>query len=226
MNARAAWRLERLGFTRVYRYPAGKSDWLAAGLPSEGRNADALRAGTIARRVVPTCAPDEPVTEAARRAHQAGSDFCFVVNDERVVLGRLRGAALDEGSDAVAEDVMEEGPITTRANSELLSLATRLHDHDVASVIVSDPDGRLIGVAHRDDADEVLCRKGKPDAVNETAGRHSPGSERSEGGRPVMLLDQPDRPGGAAGRRCRFDEVIGGDRHCQFWSLRLVPARQ
>jgi Mg/Co/Ni transporter MgtE len=76
------------------------------------------------------------------------------------VLGRLRGGALDEGSDAVVEDVMEEGPTTTRANSELLSLATRLHDHDVASMLVTDPDGRLIGVAHRDDADSLLCRTG------------------------------------------------------------------
>jgi CBS domain-containing protein len=160
MNARAAWRLERLGFGRVYRYTAGKADWLAAGLPSEGRNADALRAGTVARRDVPTCEPDERVGEAARRAHQAGSDFCVVVNDEGVVLGRLRHAALDEGSDATVEDVMEEGPTTTRASSELLPLATRLHDHDVASILVTDPDGRLIGVAHREDADHVLCEAG------------------------------------------------------------------
>ncbi|MBW3557293.1 MAG: CBS domain-containing protein [Actinobacteria bacterium] len=161
MNARAAWRLEQLGFTQVYRYPAGKSDWLAAGLPSEGRNADSLRAGTVARREVVTCAPDEGVATAARRAAQAGDDVCIVVNDQRVVLGRLRGAALDEGSDAVVEDVMEEGPTTTRANTELLSLATRLHDHDVASILVTDPDGRLIGIAHRDDADALLCRTGE-----------------------------------------------------------------
>jgi CBS domain-containing protein len=159
MNARAAWRLERLGFAQVYRYPAGKADWLAAGLPSEGRNASAPRAGTIAADV-PTCGPDERVAEAALRAREAGSDLCVVVNDERVVLGRLRGGALDEGSDAVVEDVMEEGPTTTRANSELLPLATRLHDHDVASILVTDPDGRLIGVAHRDDADSLLCRTG------------------------------------------------------------------
>jgi Mg/Co/Ni transporter MgtE (contains CBS domain) len=158
MNARAAWRLERLGFRRVYRYAAGKADWLAAGLPSEGRKAGALRAGTIARRDVPTCGPGERVGDAARRARQAGSDVCVVVNEEGVVLGRLRGAALDEGSDAVVEDVMEEGPTTTRANDDLLSLATRLHDHDVASILVTDPDGRLIGLAYRDDADAVLCQ--------------------------------------------------------------------
>src|SRR5712691_518454 len=34
MSPRAAWRLERLGFTPVYDYALGKVDWMAAGLPS------------------------------------------------------------------------------------------------------------------------------------------------------------------------------------------------
>jgi CBS domain-containing protein len=160
MNARAAWRLERLGFPRVYRYAPGKADWLAAGLPTEGRTAGALRAGTVARRDVATCGPGERVADAARRAREAGSDVCVVVNDERVVLGRLRGAALDEASDQIVEDVMEEGPTTTRANDDLLKLAARLHDHDVAAILVTDPDGGLIGIAYRDDADNVLCERG------------------------------------------------------------------
>lgn len=160
MNARAAWRLERLGFRRVYRYAAGKADWLAAGLPTEGRNAGTLRAGAVARRNAPTCGPGERVAEAARRTHEARGDSCVVVNDEGVVLGRLRGSALDEDSDAVVEDEMEEGPTTTRANDDLLSLATRLHDHDVASILVTDPDGRMIGIVYRDDADALLCEAG------------------------------------------------------------------
>src|SRR5947209_3912316 len=35
MSSRAAWRLETLGFTTVYRYVAGKIDWMAAGLATE-----------------------------------------------------------------------------------------------------------------------------------------------------------------------------------------------
>ena len=34
MSPRAAWRLESLGFRNVHDYPAGKSDWMAAGLPA------------------------------------------------------------------------------------------------------------------------------------------------------------------------------------------------
>ena len=35
MSPRAAWRLEALGYPEVYDYVAGKSDWMAAGLPTE-----------------------------------------------------------------------------------------------------------------------------------------------------------------------------------------------
>ena len=54
MSARAAWRLESLGFTHVYRYTAGKMDWRASGLPIEGQFADEPCAKDIARRDVPT----------------------------------------------------------------------------------------------------------------------------------------------------------------------------
>jgi rhodanese-related sulfurtransferase len=39
MSPRAVWRLEAMGFSRVYDYAVGKVDWMAAGLPTEGTNA-------------------------------------------------------------------------------------------------------------------------------------------------------------------------------------------
>ena len=41
----------------------GELDWLAAGLPTEGLNAERPRAGDVARMDVPTCRLDEPVGE-------------------------------------------------------------------------------------------------------------------------------------------------------------------
>lgn len=43
MSARAAWRLEQLGFERVFRYTPGKADWAAAGLPMEGTDGPPAR---------------------------------------------------------------------------------------------------------------------------------------------------------------------------------------
>ena len=60
MSARAAWRLESLGFTKVYDYVGGKSDWIAAGLPVEGELANVPRAINVVKRDVPTCGPFSP----------------------------------------------------------------------------------------------------------------------------------------------------------------------
>ena len=50
MSPRAACRLELLGFTQVYDYVLGKADWLAYGLPTEGEQAQVLRAKDLLRR--------------------------------------------------------------------------------------------------------------------------------------------------------------------------------
>ena len=71
MSARAAWRLESLGFARVYRYAAGKVDWFGAGMPREGRLAAVPCAADVVRKDIVTCRPDERIggssTELAQR---------------------------------------------------------------------------------------------------------------------------------------------------------------
>ena len=41
--------------------------WLAAGLPTEGRNANQPRAGDVARRDVPTCRLEESIGQVQER---------------------------------------------------------------------------------------------------------------------------------------------------------------
>ena len=55
MSARAAWRLASLRFAKVFRYTAGKADWSAYGLSTEGKSVTPNRAGDLAERNVPTC---------------------------------------------------------------------------------------------------------------------------------------------------------------------------
>src|SRR5579885_3909134 len=96
MSARAAWRLETLGFTRVYRSQPGKADWLANGLPTEGTQANVPRAGQVTRAGVPTCHLGERVGDVRSQVQVAGWEMCLVVTDDNVVLGRLRGKALQD----------------------------------------------------------------------------------------------------------------------------------
>jgi CBS domain-containing protein len=158
MSPRAAWRLESLGFPQVFEYAAGEADWLAFGLPSEGRDADTFRVGQIARRDVPTCSLHERVSDIRDRVAATGWDECLVVNDQRVVLGRLRGSALEAPVDTMAEVVMEPGPTTTRPDEPLTKLVPRLRDTHVARIIVTTPDGRLVGIAERRAAERALAQ--------------------------------------------------------------------
>ena len=76
MSPRAAWRLERLGFTEVYDYAAGKVDWMAAGLPTEGN-------GTHPPRVL------ERNVERLRRVLERALQIAVVVQVPDEVLGSV-----------------------------------------------------------------------------------------------------------------------------------------
>lgn len=146
MSPRAACRLEALGFGPVHDYVAGKADWLAAGRPSEGPGAARPRAGAAADRSVPTCTPHETVGDAARRARDGGWDVVVVVSGPGVVAGRLRGAALVEGSDQPVEEAMEPGPSTIRAHVALADIDRRLEERGAPDVLVTTPEGHLLGL--------------------------------------------------------------------------------
>jgi CBS domain-containing protein len=159
MSARAAWRLESLGFEEVYRYTAGKADWLAFGLPSEGHDATTPRAGQIVRGDVPTRALRERLGDVRERIRAAGWDECLVVNEQHVVLGRWRGTALEAAADTIAEEIMESGPRTIRPDEPLMTLVPLLRDKHIDRIIVTTPDGRLLGVAERRTAERALAER-------------------------------------------------------------------
>lgn len=159
MSPRAAWRLEGLGFDRVYDYVPGKVDWMAAGLPMEGDKADRLRAGHALRADPPTCLPREPVADALERMGTAW-DLCVVVNEQRVVLGRVRRDDVEPGSPALCGEVMEVGPTTTRPSIRLEKIAERLDGSRIDHVLVTDPGGVLLGVLFHADARALLDGEG------------------------------------------------------------------
>jgi CBS domain-containing protein len=144
-----------VGFAQVYDYTAGKLDWLAAGLPTEGSNAQRPRAGDVARADVPTCGLEERLGDVAERVRAAGWDDCVVVNPERVVLGLLRAKELAADPDLGIEQAMRPGPSTFRPHVSLAEMAKFMADHDVDSSPVTTSDGRLVGLLLRRDATRV-----------------------------------------------------------------------
>jgi CBS domain-containing protein len=151
MSPRAAWRLESIGFTRVYDYVAGKADWGSFGLPLEGRRPTSTRVGAYLQTGVPTCTPDESLPDVCERVRAAGADTCFVVNEERIVLGRLGRAALARGDNATVEEAMTAGPSTVRPSLDLTAAAERMRTQNLTGLPVTRSDGVLIGLLRRED---------------------------------------------------------------------------
>jgi CBS domain-containing protein len=150
MSPRAAWRLERLGYGPVYDYGWGKVDWLAAGLPSEGSGQREKRALDVIQTAV-TGEPTTALREVAERARVAGVPSVLVVNDEGIVLGRVKVSEVSGASvDGTAEDAMQPGPATVRAHEPLEPLLERMAKRGVTEIVVTTPEGQLLGVVRRD----------------------------------------------------------------------------
>ena len=145
MSPRAAWRLERLGLNPVYVYEAGKVDWMAAGLPTVRADTSEGRALDAADRDPPTCRPDDRVgTIAGSEARSL-----VVTTDHQIVLGRVHPRRLDAADATPVEEVMEPGPTTVRAHEPLAPLLDRMARRGVDEVIVTTPQGELLGVLHQ-----------------------------------------------------------------------------
>jgi CBS domain-containing protein len=165
VGPRAAWRLETLGFSPVYDYTAGEADWFAAGLPIKGKLASVPRAQDVARRDVPTCGLSDQLGAVRERVRAAGWDQCIVVNEERVVMGRLRQKELGADDTSRVETVMESGPTTVRPDTVLEPITKRMAERNVESIVVSTSDGHLVGVLFRSDAERRLANE--PDCSSE-----------------------------------------------------------
>jgi CBS-domain-containing membrane protein len=156
MSARAAWRLEELGFTEVYEYVASKVDWFANGLPREGKAADTPWAGDLVRDDIPTCAPSDHLGDVRERVVAAGLDVCPVLNEQRIVVGLLRADALSKDPDARVGHVMELGPQTVRPSRPVEKLLESRANQDVKHWIVTTSHGKLLGLLVRTDAEAAL----------------------------------------------------------------------
>lgn len=160
MSPRAAWRLETLGFARVYDYVAGKKDWSAAGLPLEGETASIPRAGDAVRGGDVICRLDETLGQVQSRVKAAGTNVCIVTTDDGIVLGRIRGRVLRGDPDSTAEQAMRPGPNTIRPDTELTEVVEYYGESGLKTILVTDQDGRLIGTLYIDDARSIINNKG------------------------------------------------------------------
>jgi Mg/Co/Ni transporter MgtE len=116
-------------------------DWLARGRDYEG---DADLVGRHLNRDVARCSPTTPVDDV--RAHVEREGICIVVNDAGVVFGAADAKSLDARQGATAEDVMRPGISTVRPSEERDKLDERLASRNVQRSVVTDLEGKLLGL--------------------------------------------------------------------------------
>ena len=152
MSARAAWQLEAMGFMEVYDFVDGKVEWIVHGLPVEGKGPHFAMAGEVATKDgVHTCVLGSTVKDSAMAMEIRGETLCLVINDEGIVLGRLRKKHLDPDSDELVETVMETGPTTVRPTDPAKALLERMEKRNVSAIVITTKKGRLMGIARSED---------------------------------------------------------------------------
>jgi Mg/Co/Ni transporter MgtE len=155
MSARAAWRLVSLAFAQVFRYTAGKADWSAYGLPTEGKSVTPNRAANLARQDMSTCSLSDRVDAIRQELRKNGAKICAVINEQRVLLGQISAEQIESEDDASAEEIMTSGPTTLRPNAKFQNLSDFFRTHKAETVWVTTNDGELLGFLHREDVERA-----------------------------------------------------------------------
>ncbi len=148
-----------LGFTEVYDYVFGKVDWLAHALPVEGERAEAATAGRVARADFVRCGPDDRAADVLALIERSIYPFALVAAAaDSTLLGRVRASALRSAPpDTAVGEIMELDPATNRPHRAARDVAKRLADRDLRWTIITTPEGRLLGVASRDDLERLAA---------------------------------------------------------------------
>jgi CBS domain-containing protein len=79
-----------------------------------------------------------------------------VVNEAGVILGDLRGKALEANPNTPVEEVMNPAPSTYRPYVSVHEMAHHMAKTDSRRVLVSTADGRLVGLLRREDVERAL----------------------------------------------------------------------
>ena len=156
MSPRAECLFKRFGFEHIDDYVVGIADWKAAGLPIEGESSDAQLVSEATRPDIPTARPDELLGTVHDRVTDSGWEEALVIEGDGVVVGRLRTTAWQQDRSLPVSQVMELGPTTVRPNGLLEPLVSRMEKRGTTLVTVTTPQGVLIGVLLRTEAQRII----------------------------------------------------------------------
>src|SRR5436309_7140619 len=144
LSARAAWRLESMGFQEVYRYTLGKEDWIAAGFETEGPESSKPRLKQYIKENVQTCLLRDRMQEVQNR--RGSHDICVVLNDRKIVMGIIQGDAWNANPLSRASEAMDPAPRTFRPDNDPKEVLKEMRRAEMDNALVTTSDGELLGV--------------------------------------------------------------------------------
>lgn len=157
MSPRAAWQLEAMGFGDVFDFVDGKIEWIGHGLTVEGTGPHFAVAGEVADRdAVLECRIGERIGDVAHELATVRHDYCVVLNEQDIVLGRMRTKDLRGPDEMTVEHVMEPGPTTVRPTEPAKGLLERMKRKNIPAVIVTARTGRLVGTVTQEALERLL----------------------------------------------------------------------
>src|SRR5207248_3961471 len=102
-----------------------------------GRRPSDTRVGAHLSGDVPTCGADDRLRDVCNRLQASDWDTCFVVDERRVVLGRLGRSALARDDDVTVEAAMIVGPSTVRPSFGLGEAVERMERQKLTGLPVT-----------------------------------------------------------------------------------------
>jgi rhodanese-related sulfurtransferase len=142
LSARAATRLDHLGFEQVHDLIGGRAAWTALGLPTEGAVGDRRRIG---HHVAPVSSVGLDATIADVAALRPARFPIPVLDENGVLLGAVDPTATALPSDTKVTDVMIPAPGTIRPELRVDEVVEQLRKDGLDHVFVTAVSGRLIG---------------------------------------------------------------------------------
>jgi len=137
---------------------AGKIDWIAMGMPTEGM----LTETTIQQLVrdVPTCELGEKLVDVKARISEDWN-ISVVVNPQTIVLGLLDLAHLQDSRGSI-EDLMNPAPLTLRSSLLIAEALEYFEQSHLTFALVTRSTGELIGGVRKKDLESVKEVKSWP----------------------------------------------------------------
>jgi Mg/Co/Ni transporter MgtE len=130
---------------------AGKIDWIAMGMPTEGR----LTETTIQQlvREVPTCEVGENLVDVKARI-SGDWNISVVVDPQTVVLGLLDLDHVQDSQGSI-EDVMNPAPLTLRPSVLIAEASEYFERSHLTFALVTRSTGELMGAIRRKDLESM-----------------------------------------------------------------------